>query len=253
MVWLTVLILILTLCVFVVWTTFIASGPLPKTAEIRQRLEVTAENIPVDSIRSSDAFKIYAVNVVHTTPFKKPSIGYGIYLGRGVVITAAHVVGRWPFLTNPRVLIAGQDLPVTVIKEGSFEKVDLAFLSLDEASLPISLRLRRNPLCQRPLIVGTNVAVVTPEKVGYSRIISPQQIAPSNRERFNSLLAEPEGSGAGVFDADRKCLLGIISGKILKYAHQNVHEGLILKPAGYAGFFIPAKRIANFMPPKYRF
>ena len=73
------------------------------------------------------------------------------------MITAAHVVGHWPFLTHPRVLIAGQDLPAKVIKQGSFETTDLALLSVDEAKLPISLRLRRNPLCSGSPKVGTEV------------------------------------------------------------------------------------------------
>lgn len=41
------------------------------------------------------ALRIYAVNVVKTSPFEKPFTGYGIYLGKGAVITAAHVIGRW--------------------------------------------------------------------------------------------------------------------------------------------------------------
>ena len=42
---------------------------------------------------TDDALRIYAVHVVpHPEP---PWPLYGIYLGRGLVITAAHVVGRW--------------------------------------------------------------------------------------------------------------------------------------------------------------
>jgi hypothetical protein len=98
-----------------------------------------------------------AVNVVKTPPFEKQFTGYGIYLTQGIVITAAHVVGRWPFFTHPRVLIAGQDLPAKVIKEGSFETTDLALLSVDDAALPVSLRLRRNPLCNGIPSIGTEV------------------------------------------------------------------------------------------------
>ena len=45
-----------------------------------------------------DNLKIYAVNVVKTPPFEKQFNGDGIYLGKGLVITAAHVVGHYPLL-----------------------------------------------------------------------------------------------------------------------------------------------------------
>src|SRR5580704_2204672 len=91
---------------------------------------------------TDDDFRIYAVNVVKTPPLEKQFNGYGIYLGQGIVITAAHVVGHWPLFTHPRVLIAGQNLTATIIKEGSFETTDLALLSVEQAALPMSLRLR---------------------------------------------------------------------------------------------------------------
>ena len=64
------------------------------------------------------ALQVYAVNVVKTPPFERQITGFGIYMGHGLVLTAAHVVGRWPFFTHPRVLVAGQDLPAKVIKKG---------------------------------------------------------------------------------------------------------------------------------------
>ncbi len=99
--------------------------------------------------------------------FKEPFTGYGIYLGQGAVITAAHVLGRWPyFISNPRVLIAGQELPAKVIRTGSPGTTDLAILSVDETRLPVSLRLRRNPLCKEPPQAGENVIVVVPGRDG---------------------------------------------------------------------------------------
>ena len=71
-----------------------------------------------------DSLRIYAVNVVHNRPLKEFFTGYGIYLGQGTVITAAHVMGRWPsFILNPRVLTAGEELSAKIIKEGSFETI----------------------------------------------------------------------------------------------------------------------------------
>ena len=59
---------------------------------------------------------------VHDPP--RPWTGYGIYLGKGLVITAAHAVGSVA-RTKPSVHIAGSNLPAHAIKEGNFERVML--------------------------------------------------------------------------------------------------------------------------------
>ena len=136
---------------------------------------------PVRAQDSDNNLKVYAVNVVKTRPLEKQFTGYGIYLGDGKVITAAHVVGHWPALTHPRVLIAGQDLPAKVLKIGSLETTDLALLSIDQARLPASLQLRRNPLCKTFPPVRAKVIVVYPERTivtrSFLRSSSPLSIA----------------------------------------------------------------------------
>src|SRR5262245_11244669 len=92
----------------------------------------TSNFMPVQEQNPDDSLQIYAVNVVKTTPFQQPSTGYGIYLGKGAVITAAHVIGRWGFLKNPHVLIAGQNLPAKIIKEGSAEQIEIGRASCRE-------------------------------------------------------------------------------------------------------------------------
>lgn len=52
-------------------------------------IAATSISVPVQGQSPDDSLRIYAVNVVKTTPFRKPFIGYGIYLGKGAVITAA--------------------------------------------------------------------------------------------------------------------------------------------------------------------
>src|SRR5262245_57110977 len=69
-----------------------------------------------------DSLRLYAVNIIQDPP--QSWTGYGIYLGKGLVITAAHVVGS-AARTKPSVRIAGIDLPAHAIKEGNFERVDL--------------------------------------------------------------------------------------------------------------------------------
>jgi hypothetical protein len=146
------------------------------------------------------------------------------------------------------VLIAGQDLPAKVIKEGSFEQTDLALLSVEEAALPLSLRLRRNPLCKGVPEVGIEVVDVVPEKTTRSRIISPLLIASKFRSKYDTLISTEQNSGSGIFDAERKCLLGIVSAKIQKNKYQLRSGRLIGKADGFAGYFVAASKIANFLP-----
>jgi hypothetical protein len=214
---------------------------------------VVAIGMPSQAQNADDSLKVYAVNVVKTTPFEKPFTGDGIYLGNGAVITAAHVIGRWGFLKDVHVLIAGQNLPARIIKEGSVERTDLTLLSVDETRLPIGLRLRRNPLCRQALNVGENVMVVVAGKTEFSQIISPLLIAPEFRERFNSLIGDVGTSGSGVYDAKRKCLVGIISRKFLKVDYRKDGDRITAELSGFAKYFVPAAEIAIFIPPRFHF
>lgn len=209
---------------------------------------VTPPLAAANAQEANDDLRIYAVNVVKTPPFEKEFTGYGVYLGAGMVITAAHVVGNWPFLTHPRVLIAGQDLPAKIIKQGSFDSIDLALLSVDESALPLRLRLRRNPLCKVPPPSGAEVINVVPEGTSNTHIISAQAIAPELRTRFDALIDTPRSSGSGLFDVKNRCLVGIISAKVQKYRYVFENNHLQQIADGFAGYFVPAGKIASFIP-----
>lgn len=200
-----------------------------------------------------DALKAYAVNVVKTPPFETPFVGYGMYLGQGIVITAAHVVGNWPALTRPTVRIAGRDFPTKIVKQGSFQKTDLALLAVGVAKLPVSLQLRREPLCKAAARVGMEIIDVLPQQVSRAHVISPMSIAPEFRQRFATLIDSPRQSGSGVFDPERRCLLGIVSAKIIKYRYQSTVAGVTVKPNGFAGYFVPASQILQFIPKNLNF
>src|SRR5271155_4758894 len=111
--------------------------------------------------QSTDAdLKPFAVHVNRTPQQAWP--GYGIYLGNGLVLTASHVPG--PFAsTKPHVVIAGQDLPAGLVKEGNLDSVDLTLMSVDASKLPIRLQMRRMPLCERAPYAGEAVVVAIPE------------------------------------------------------------------------------------------
>jgi hypothetical protein len=73
--------------------------------------------------------------------------GAGIYLGNGLILSVAHVVGGG-IVNRPKVTLSNRNLTATVVKESPFEQLDLALLEIEEPTLPVSLRLRRIPLCE---------------------------------------------------------------------------------------------------------
>jgi hypothetical protein len=211
---------------------------------------ISAFNCPASAESSDNSLLIYAVNI-HQTPMQSWGPGYGIYLGNGLFITAAHVAGHTWF-TRPKVSIAGTEYQTKVVKAGDFETVDLTLLSVDQRQLPLSLALRRNPLCAQPPWPGEAVITVVPERTARSRILSPQRL-PASTRKFNTVIADVAAtgnSGSGVFDAERKCLLGIMSRKISEYrtyrdtGKRELHD--------IAKYFVPASAISQFIPPELR-
>jgi hypothetical protein len=194
---------------------------------------------------ADDSLRLYAVNIIQDPP--PWWTGYGIYLGRGLVLTAAHVVGS-AARTKPSVRIAGLKLPATAIKEGSFDRVDLTLLGIDEEELPIYLRMRHLVLCEGRIWPGQPVIVAVPEGTARSQVMSPKLLPLDVQTRFATVIrdvATTGNSGSGVFDAGQKCLLGIMSRKI--FARQADGE-----QKDIAKFFVPSSTIAAFMPKNYR-
>jgi hypothetical protein len=137
--------------------------------------------------------KLFAVHINRTPPQSWP--GYGVYLSNGLILTAEHVPGHFA-RTKPHVLIAGQDLPAALVKEGSFENVDLTLLSIDSTNLPVHLQMRRMPLCATPPVSGETIVVATPEGTARSHVL-PQVMVPLDlRGRFDTLIGELGCGGA---------------------------------------------------------
>jgi hypothetical protein len=207
---------------------------------------------PGYAAQQDESFLVYAINIdMHSWRTLDSWRGDGIYIGKGLFLTAAHVVGR-SWLTRPEIVIAGQKYPTRVIKEGSSSGIDLTLLAVDEQLLPMRLRLRKNPLCTAPPRPGQDVVTVTPEAVVHSRILSPARLPANLRDRTSVIgdVATTGNSGSGVFDARQKCLLGIISQKIWQSrpragsGGEEVHD--------IAKYFVPAATIDTFMPAEYR-
>jgi len=214
---------------------------------------VAAIALPALAESPDDSLTRYAVHINLTPQQSWP--GYGIYLGGGLVITAAHVVGHVS-KTQPKVVIAGQELPAKLIKEGDFNQIDLTLLSVDEERLPVGLRMRRNTLCKTDPYVGEPVIVIIPEGIARSSILSPRVLTPDIRAKFPTVIrdvATTGNSGSGVFDAHNKCLLGIMSRRIWRTQFKN-HDGELVKEStDIAKYFVPVSVIAAFIPPEYHF
>jgi hypothetical protein len=194
---------------------------------------------------AEDSLLHYAVNV-HRTP-QQTWPGYGIYLGNGLFITAAHVVGR-SWMTRPKVVIGGQEFPTSVVKEGSFEGIDLTLLAIEDSLLPMRLRLRRMTLCQLPPWPGEEIVTVVPEGVVRSHVLSPDRL-PVGVRKFGTVIADVArtgNSGSGVFDAKQRCLLGIMSRKISQ--SQTRPDTGNSETRDIAKYFVPASEIATFLP-----
>jgi Trypsin-like peptidase domain len=166
--------------------------------------------------------------------------GSGVYLKMGLIITAAHLTA---VDANMSARMAGVVLPATLLKQGSVEEVDLSLLSIDEANLPASLKLPSMQLCQAPPWPGDPVIIVDSGHATASHIVPPQVLPFTLRNKFSTLIgdvATTGNSGSGVFDPNRKCLLGIISRKF-KLGDKDV-----------AKYFVPAVAIRDFLPAEFR-
>jgi hypothetical protein len=164
-------------------------------------------------------------------------VGAGVYLGSGLVITAAHVGGG----QTSGVRVDGLNVPAALIKTGSFPQLDLSLIYMDPGKIPDSVRERRMTLCQEQPPVGAPVIVAAPQEITRSSIASPAVIPPEDRTKFSTLISDgaTDGkSGSGVFALERKCLLGILS---LRFVNNIDHKGI-------ASYFVPADTIQSFIP-----
>jgi hypothetical protein len=134
---------------------------------------------------TDNSLQIYVVRML-SGPEQNPG-GAGIYIGNGLVITAAHVAG--PSVRGVR--IKGLNVPAKPVKVGTFPQLDLALISMDKETLPISLRLRRMPLCQRQAPIGASVIVAAPQAITRSRIMSPMLLLPPDYQvKFPTLISD---------------------------------------------------------------
>ncbi len=163
--------------------------------------------------------------------------GSGVYLGSGLIVTAAHLVDP----NSPMsATVAKVTLPATILKHGS--EIDLSLLKIDKDKLPANPPLPDTPLCRAPPWPGDPVLVADATDITKSRIASPQGLNFLMRRRFSTLISDVAttgNSGSGVFDPVRKCLLGIISVKLTGTSETG--------PKDFAKYFVPAEEVRSFV------
>jgi hypothetical protein len=177
--------------------------------------------------------------------------GAGVYLGNGLILSVAHVVGGG-IVDKPKITIANRNLIATVVKESPFEQLDLALLQIDEATLPVSLRLRRIPLCEGKLWPGEAIVSLSAHGPVRSQILASTSL-PADTRKFSTVFRDDGttgNSGTAVFEAQRKCLIGIVSRGITQIYSQKGSDKKITR--NLAKYFVPAPVIAAFMPKQLR-
>lgn len=208
---------------------------------------------PLASVKAGppdETLLAYAVYVWQGAAQNAPA-GAGIYLGRGVFITAAHVAGH-AWMTRPKIVSNDQEFPTRTVKEGSFEGTDLTLLSVDEHLLPMRLRLRSMKLCTSPPFPGEEVVTIVPGAAVRSQVLFPARL-PADLRRFATAIrdvAHTGNSGSGVFDVRQRCLLGIMSRK-LSTSRKPLGGKPLVEDIGK--YFVPAADITAFLPAGVRF
>jgi len=186
--------------------------------------------------------------------------GAGIYLGNGLILTAAHVAGK---PTAESSLLAGfpfGNVLAVFVKAGEFDDVDATLVSVDATEFPVDMQgLKPLTLCADAPVPGQAVIVVAPGSISESHIISNDVLngllAPEVAEKLSTLIADvytTGNSGTGVFDKATHCLMGIMSRKIERV--RTSYAELIPKKsvAPVAKYFVSANLIRSFFGPLLR-
>jgi len=180
------------------------------------------------------------------------SHGSGVYLGGGLVLTAAHVVTVNP--GHPEVKVMGREhqiIDAEVVFDGTRLEpdLDLALIRIDPSRLPVSrLAQEAVPVCPSNPLPSRPVTVAAEDRISQSSTF------PQAMERRNNGADQTSGwtnilstgyhhgaSGGGVYDPASGCLEGIISLE-LGNAAQNIDLTV----------FIPASRITPFLNQYFR-
>lgn len=173
------------------------------------------------------------------------SQGSGVYLGDGLVLTAAHVIKFDPAHSAVTVLLDGVRTDGVVVFDGQMHDVDLALIKLAAGELsqrrrdqpPVPLCLD-NPAPNQPVTVAA-LGTVSPATTIGSAITSDAK-AVKGWTNILSTAFHQGNSGGGVFSPKQGCLWGIIN---LEMSGKLPDTGRFVDLTA----FVPASKIAPFI------
>lgn len=141
------------------------------------------------------------------------SQGSGVYLGNGLVLTAAHVVAVNPKLASASVIMDGWKTDAKLVATGQ-SGLDLALLRVDPAELSRQRReMRPLDICAADTAPNQPVVVAAQGSVSLSQTVGMPITSPALKGDWKDILAtgySHGASGGGLFDAAKGCLAGII-------------------------------------------
>jgi hypothetical protein len=177
------------------------------------------------------------------------SQGSGVFLGDGLVLTAAHVVKVDPGNRKVTVLLDGWRRDGTLVADGQTENIDLALIKIPSEELDEKRRTQApvaicagNPGPSQPVVVASlgtlsnAVTVSTP-------ITSDLQMG-----SWTNLLStgyHQGNSGGGVFDPRHGCLWGILN---MELSGPSKTDGRFLDLTA----FVPASKITQYLDAYHR-
>jgi hypothetical protein len=141
------------------------------------------------------------------------SQGSGVYLGDGLVLTAAHVVKVDPANPAASVIMDGwkTEARLAAIAQGG---LDLALLKIAPADLSRQRRdMKPLEICTTDTTPKQPVVVAAQGTISLSQTVESAINAPALKGDWTNILATDYthgASGGGIFDAGKGCLAGIV-------------------------------------------
>jgi hypothetical protein len=165
------------------------------------------------------------------------SQGSGVYLGDGLVLTAAHVLAVNPNMASASVIMDGWKTDAKLVATGP-SGLDLALLKIDPAELSRQRReMKPLDICATGTAPNQPVVVAAQGAVSLSQTVGTPITSPALKGDWRDILAtgySHGASGGGLFDAAKGCLAGII-------IIEATAPGVALTQ------FVPASEIAPFL------
>lgn len=163
--------------------------------------------------------------------------GSGVFIGGGLILTAAHVVKLNPADQTATVIMDGWQTGAKISAIAA-DGLDLALLKMDPSEISRQRQgLAPVQLCTAPTVANQPVIVAAQGSVSLSKTVGAPIRSPALTGDWTDILAtgySHGASGGGVFDASSGCLIGII-------IIEATAPGIELTE------FVPAAKIAPFL------